>query len=103
MNIEDCSLETIQKFIERKFGKNLNSSEEDYCVKDFEHIEFNEYSKNLYFGNGCVIRSFAEGDGLHFDRECIKAITLDDNEFNLYLKGSTTDYSDDKIIYEAGK
>ena len=58
MNIEDCSLETIQKFIERKFGKDLIVSVETIPVP--ENIKLSSES-SLIINDGRTIVCYDSG------------------------------------------
>ena len=58
MNIEDCSLETIQKFIERKFGKDLIVSVETIPVP--ENIKLNSRN-SIIINNGRTYVGYDDG------------------------------------------
>jgi len=102
VNIDDMSKESLKKFFERKFGKDLKIEEkkEDYTVDGSEEIVVDE-DKNLVFGKDAEVRSLWNGDGVFVGKKFVKAVTIDlvDN-FNIYLKGTTRNYSDEKVLYE---
>ena len=105
VNVDDMSKESLKKFYERKFGKDLKIEEkkkkEDYTVNRFKKIEFEPCNRNLLFGNGCQINSNYDGDGVTVDNMFVQAIIKRGHYFRILLKGIEEEwYDDDEILYE---
>ena len=103
VNVDDMSKESLKKFYERKFGKDLKIEEkkEDYTVNGFQKIEFEPGPRNLVFGNDCQINSNYVGDGVTVDDMFVQAIIKRGHYFRILLKGIEEEwYDDDEILYE---
>ena len=108
VNVDDMSMESLKKFYERKFGKDLKIEEKkkkvDYTVNGFQKVEFEPCNRNLLFGNDCQVQSLANGDGVTVDNMFVQAIIKRGHCFRILLKGTEEEwYDDDEILYECDK